>query len=46
MENINNFCSIYCFISFILGGCFMLVIYAISTIGKDNEDFEDRRIKP
>ena len=37
MEIINNFCSIYCFISFILGGCFMLVIYAISTIGKDNE---------
>lgn len=48
MEIINNFCSIYCFISFILGGCFMLVIHAISTIGEDNEsknkeDFEDMK---
>ena len=35
MEIINNFCSIYYLVSFILGGGFMLVILAISTMGKE-----------
>ena len=37
MEIISNFCSIYCLVSFILGGGFMLVVLAIVAMNKDNE---------
>ena len=37
MEILNNFSSIYCFITFIMGAVFMLAIYSIEAMGKDNE---------
>ena len=38
MEILNNFISIYCLISFIVGEMFMLVILAIVVMGKDNDE--------
>ena len=38
MEILNNFISIYCIISFIVGEMFMLVILAIVVMGKDNDE--------
>ena len=37
MEILNNFSSIYCFITFILGAVFMLAILSIAAMGKDKE---------
>ena len=37
METLNNFSSIYCFISFILGAVFMLATLCIVAISKDKE---------
>lgn len=37
MEILNNFDSIYCFISFIIGAMFMLVTLPIATMSKDKE---------
>lgn len=37
MEIINNFCSIHCLVSFILGSGFMLVILALVAISKDKK---------
>ena len=37
MEILNNFDSIYCFISFVIGAAFMLAIYSIEAMGKSKE---------
>ena len=37
METLNNFASIYCFITFILGAVFMLIMLTIVAMGKDKE---------
>lgn len=37
MEILNNFGSIYCFITFIIGAVFMLAIYSIEAMGKSKE---------
>ena len=37
MEILNNFASIYCYISFVIGAVLMLVVLAIAAIGKDDE---------
>ena len=37
METLNNFASIYCFISFVIGAVLMLVALAIAAMGKDYE---------
>ena len=34
---LNNFSSIYCFITFVIGAVFMLTIYSIEAIGKSKE---------
>lgn len=37
MEILSNFCSIYCFITFIMGAVFMLATLCIVAISKDKE---------
>ena len=37
MEILSNFISIYCLITFIVGAGFMLVVYSIAAMGKDDE---------
>ena len=37
MEILNNFASIYCFITFVLGAMFMLAFIIIATMGKTQE---------
>lgn len=37
MEMISNFCSIYCLVSFILGGLFMLTMLAITAMNKESK---------
>ena len=37
MEILNNFGSIYCFITFVIGAIFMLAMLSIATIGKIKE---------
>lgn len=37
METLNNFASIYCFISFIIGAMFMLAMLSIAAMGKEKE---------
>ena len=37
MEILNNFSSIYCFISFILGAMFMLMVICIVAMSKEKE---------
>ena len=37
MEILNNFSSIYCFITFVIGALFMLTILSIAAMGKDDE---------
>ena len=37
MEILNNFASIYCLISFVIGAVLMLVALAIAAMGKDDE---------
>ena len=37
METLNNFSSIYCYISFVIGAVIMLVALAIAAMGKDDE---------
>ena len=37
METLNNFASIYCFITFVIGAMFMLAILSIAAMGKDTE---------
>ena len=37
MEILNNFSSIYCYISFVIGAVLMLVALAIADMDKDNE---------
>ena len=37
MEILNNFSSIYCFIAFVIGAVFMLVILSIAAMGKVKE---------
>ena len=37
MEILNNFSSIYCYISFVMGAVLMLVALAIAAMGKDDE---------
>ena len=37
METLSNFDSIYCFITFVIGAVFMLTIYSIEAMGKDDE---------
>ena len=37
MEILNNFASIYCFITFVIGAGFMLAILSIAAMGKDKE---------
>ena len=37
MEILSNFDSIYCFITFVIGAVFMLTIYSIEAMGKDDE---------
>lgn len=34
---LNNFASIYCFIAFVIGACFMLVMLNIAAMGKTKE---------
>ena len=36
MEILNNFDSIYCFITFIFGAVFMLIMLTIAAMGKDD----------
>ena len=36
METLNNFASIYCYISFVIGAVLMLVSLAIAAMGKDD----------
>ena len=37
METLNNFASIYCFITFIIGAVFMLMAICIVAMGKEKE---------
>ena len=37
MEILSNFISIYCFITFIFGAVFMLIMLTIAAMGKDKE---------
>ena len=37
METLNNFASIYCFITFIIGAVFILTMLTIVAMGKDKE---------
>ena len=37
METLNNFASIYCFITFVIGAVFMLAILSIAAMGKVKE---------
>ena len=37
METLNNFASIYCFITFILGAVFMLIAVCVVAMGKVQE---------
>ena len=37
METLNNFSSIYCFITFVIGAVFMLAMLSIAAMGKDKE---------
>lgn len=37
MEILNNFSSIYCYISFVIGAVLMFVSLAIAAMGKDDE---------
>ena len=37
METLNNFASIYCFITFVIGAVFMLAILSIAAMGKAKE---------
>ena len=37
METLNNFASIYCFITFVIGALFMLTILSIVAVEKTNE---------
>ena len=37
METLNNFASIYCFIAFVIGAVFMLVMLSIAAMGKVKE---------
>ena len=37
METLSNFSSIYCYISFIIGAVFILVMVSIAAMGKDKE---------
>lgn len=37
MEILNNFISIYCLITFIVGAGFMLAMYSIAAMSKDDE---------
>ena len=37
MEILSNFISIYCLITFIIGAGFMLAMYSIAAMGKDDE---------
>ena len=37
METLNNFASIYCFITFIIGAVFMLAMLSIAAMGKVKE---------
>lgn len=37
METLNNFSSIYCFITFIMGAVFMLAMLSIAAMGKTKE---------
>ena len=37
MEILSNFISIYCLITFIVGAGFMIAMYSIAAMGKDNE---------
>ena len=37
METLNNFSSIYCYISFVIGAVLMFVSLAIAAMGKDYE---------
>ena len=37
MEILNNFSSIYCFITFVIGAVFILAIYSIEAMGKSKE---------
>ena len=37
MEILNNFSSIYCYLSFVIGAMFMLAILSIAAMGKDKE---------
>ena len=37
METLNNFSSIYCYISFVIGAVLMFVSLAIAAMGKDDE---------
>ena len=37
METLNNFASIYCFITFIMGAVFMLIAVCVVATGKDKE---------
>ena len=37
MEILNNFSSIYCFITFIIGALFMLAMLSIAAMGKEKE---------
>ena len=37
METLNNFASIYCFITFVIGAMFMLAMLSIAAMGKDKE---------
>ena len=37
MEILNNFSSIYCFIAFVIGAVFMLIMLSIAAMSKDDE---------
>ena len=37
METLNNFASIYCFITFVIGAVFMLAMLSIAAMGKVKE---------
>ena len=37
METLNNFASIYCFITFIFGAVFMFIAVCVAAMGKDDE---------
>lgn len=41
METLNNFASIYCFITFVLGAMFMLAFIIIAAMGKTQEPKND-----